>query len=167
MWLSKLNEMSVGPLWILRDNASAAAEPFQSNCPVCGAAWLESSAQHTQVLIILADPIADPAQQTLLNNCVRAAGWTDVAGFLALHSSCSSGAGVTALERHLAQALVRRVMVFGERAAQSINPAFKRGALHQFGQTELVVTHHPAELLTTPALKAQTWSDLCLARFEE
>jgi len=167
MWLSKLNDMSVGPLWVLRDTATAAAEPVEANCPVCGAAWLEPAAQQQEVLVVLADPLTEPAQQTLLDNCIRAAGWSEVAGILTLHAACSPEAGVKALERQLAATPVGRVIVFGQSAAQRINPAFERGALHQFGQAGLVVTHHPAQLLATPALKAQTWADLCLARLED
>jgi len=167
MWLSKLNDMSVGPLWSLRATRSAAGETNESACPVCARAWLEQAAQHHEVLIILDDPIADPAQQALLDNCIRAAGWCDVASVLTLHAACSSDAGRSALERQLTATPVRRVIVFGQSAAHRIDAAFNRGAVHPFGPAGLIVTHHPAQLLATPALKAQTWADLCLARCED
>ncbi|MGI9221155.1 MAG: uracil-DNA glycosylase [Woeseiaceae bacterium] len=38
-----------------------------------------------------------------------------------------------------------------------------RGELHQFGETPLVVTYHPAYLLRSPTQKRKAWQDLCLA----
>ena len=164
MWLSKLNDMSVGPLWVLREQPATATQP-PPGCAVCGRGWLESQAQQSEVLIVLAEPITDPVQQALLDNCIRAAGWSDVADCLTLHAGCGSDvtAGLGALQQQLTGTPVRRVIVFGEDAAQRINPEFRRGARLEFQQSVLVVTHHPAQLLANPALKAQTWSDLCLA----
>jgi DNA polymerase len=38
-----------------------------------------------------------------------------------------------------------------------------RGTLHHYQNIPLVVTYHPAYLLRSPAEKAKTWQDLCLA----
>ena len=38
-----------------------------------------------------------------------------------------------------------------------------RGTLHQYANTPLIVTYHPAYLLRSPSEKAKAWQDLCLA----
>jgi DNA polymerase len=38
-----------------------------------------------------------------------------------------------------------------------------RGSPHQYQQTPVIVTYHPAYLLRKPADKAKSWADLCLA----
>ena len=60
-------------------------------------------------------------------------------------------------------------VIFGEAAAQSWlktsnNLVNLREQLHQANNLQMVVTHHPHDLLITPALKREVWQDLCLAR---
>ena len=178
MWLSQLNEMSVGPLWVLRKLPAVAAPDTDADtdtdaglCPVCAASWAVLDMPNAETLIVLPEPLttkSQQTQQTLLANCLRAAGLVDNASCLTLHAGCAPDAlaGIAALQRHLESHPVARVIVFGESAALSIDPAFRRGAIHAWQQTSLVVTHHPAQMLENGALKAQTWSDLCLALFD-
>jgi DNA polymerase len=39
-----------------------------------------------------------------------------------------------------------------------------RGKVHRYRDIPVIVTHHPAHLLRSPAEKAQAWEDLVLAR---
>ena len=164
MWLNKLNDMSVGPLWVLRDRQSAA-NPDTGHCTVCGQAWLETDLHNATTLIVVPEALTDGAQQALLANCLAAAGLSETAASFSLHTACASDshAAITALEQYLSASPVKRVIVFGETAARRINPEFTRGTVHDWQQIRLVVTHHPDRMLANPALKAETWSDLCLA----
>lgn len=148
MWLSRLNQMSVGPLWVLRNQAGA-----QPSAP-------------SSMMAILAEPLTDPAQQTLLQNCLRAAGWNDIA-VIALHSNCSttSEAALQTLQTQVTESNPRTLIVFGATAAHKINPEFKRGQIYRYQQARLVVTYHPHEMMANPALKAQVWADLCMAAY--
>ena len=42
--------------------------------------------------------------------------------------------------------------------------ATARGSVHRYADVPVIVTHAPADVLQTPAAKAQVWADLCLAR---
>ena len=161
MWLSKLDLMSVGPLWVLR-----AQSPVPQVCPVCGAPWVHATAADSSLLAVLSAPISDQAQQTLLQNCLRAAGFNEF-NCLTLHDTCpgSSEAAVTAMQKQVAETPFETIVVFGESAAQKINPEFRRGHPHIYQNARLIVTHHPEEMMANPALKAQVWSDLCQAVF--
>jgi len=165
MWLSKLNQMSVGPLWVLRVQPDHAA----AFCPVCGDAWLHPEGGDNAVLVVLVAPIIDQAQQILLQNCLRSAGMNDCA-YLTLHGNCTSGsdAAIAALQKQIADRQnvatpFQTILVFGDAAAQRINPEFDRGQIHQYQHTRLIVTHHPEQMIADPSLKAQVWADLCLA----
>ncbi|MET3105868.1 hypothetical protein AAKU67_000157 [Oxalobacteraceae bacterium GrIS 2.11] len=156
MWLSKLNEMSVGPLWVLR---APVAQP-RATCPVCGQAWATENAGTSWA--ILAAPITDPTQQALLQNCLHAIGW-DEAGSFNLHGACASPAALQALQEQQPGSDAQTLIVFGAQAARLIDPGFERGQVHQWQGSRLIVTYHPEEMIANPALKAEVWSDLCMA----
>jgi len=165
MWLNKINEMSVGPLWVLRSPAQAPRiGSFQSeqNCPACGAPWLHAGSDAAWV--VLPEPLTDARAQTLLRNCLQAAGWREASIFM-LHQSCSLSPGVSLqnLHKQLTAGAPRIVMIFGSAVALQLDPGLVRGQIHSYQNTRLIVTHHPDEMIATPALKAQVWADLCLA----
>ncbi len=63
----------------------------------------------------------------------------------------------------------RIIVALGRHAAQSLLDtgqalAKLRGTVHQYENTPLVVTYHPAYLLRSPSEKGKAWADLCLAR---
>jgi len=171
MWMSKLKEMSVGPLWVLRDKAAAhqpAAEGLATQtCPVCQQPWLQFASDNRKAIAILAAPVTDPAQLTLLQNCLRAVEWGDVA-VMSLHADCAENAelAVQVLQAQLAESSDASLIVFGQPAAQRLNPTFNRGQVHRFNDARLVVTHHPEQVLADRALKAAVWADLCLAAYD-
>ncbi|MEK9721094.1 MAG: uracil-DNA glycosylase family protein, partial [Quisquiliibacterium sp.] len=77
------------------------------------------------------------------------------------------------LARQIALLEPRIIVVMGRFAAQSLlktdaSIASLRGKAHRYAlkgrAVPVVVTYHPAYLLRSPAGKAKTWSDLCLAR---
>jgi DNA polymerase len=73
------------------------------------------------------------------------------------------------LERQVALLRPRLIVALGKTAANRLlrnedSLASLRGRLHAFRGTPLLVTYHPAYLLRTPADKAKSWEDLCLAR---
>ena len=163
MWLSKYNEMSVGPLWVLRDRTIGAALPDTPVCSHCAAPWLLSVAEQASLLVVLPSEVSDQAQ-LLLQNCLHAAGWRDAATVISLHTACanSAQAALVALQNQLSTAPVASIIVFGAEAAQRLDPNFVRGQVYSYHNARLIVTHDPQQMLTAPALKAQVWSDLCL-----
>lgn len=62
----------------------------------------------------------------------------------------------------------RNVVLFGVEAANAFfnitttEGAPLRGQLQQHGNTRVVITHHPAQILAQPLLKREVWHDLCL-----
>jgi uracil-DNA glycosylase family 4 len=65
----------------------------------------------------------------------------------------------------------KALLVFGEKAAQlllqSSQPIFHlRGRLHDYHGTPAVVTYHPNQLNSEPALKRLSWNDLQLLQKE-
>ncbi len=75
------------------------------------------------------------------------------------------------LERQIALVQPRLLLAFGRRAAQQLLGSDApldglRGRVHRVGaaQTPLVVTYHPAHLLSAPADKRKAWEDLQFAR---
>ena len=165
MWLSKLNEMSVGPLWVLRAQPGSV-QPAEV-CAHCRQNWLLETADHAAVLIVLDTALTEATQQALLHNCLKAAGWQDSGSILSLHGACSASPApaLQALQTQLAQAPGAAIIVFGQAAAQRINPQFQRGQVHHWQAARLIVTHDLQQMLEQPALKAEVWSDLCLARY--
>ena len=163
MWLSKYHEMSVGPLWVLRERSPDAALPATQVCSHCAAPWLLSVPRQTDLLVVLPSGVSDQAQ-LLLQNCLQAAGWRDVAALFSLHLPCanSAEAGLLALQNQLGTSPVATIVVFGADAAQRLDPTFVRGQIYSYQNARLIVTHDPQQMLDTPALKAQVWSDLCL-----
>lgn len=72
------------------------------------------------------------------------------------------------LARQLALLQPQLVLAMGPLAARRLTGLAEplgrlRGRVHQWQQTPLVVTYHPAYLLRSPADKAGAWDDLCLA----
>lgn len=61
---------------------------------------------------------------------------------------------IVALGRHAAHALLKTDQTLAK----------LRGKAYRYENTPLIITYHPAYLLRSPADKAKTWSDLCLAR---
>ncbi len=165
MLFCKLDEMSIGPLWLLRAKPTTCAVETRSDalCSVCGEAWLQSTDKDSSVIVVLASPLTEEVQHKLLKNCLAAAGWFSPSIF-SLHATCSADmtASLTALNEQIAVQSPELIIVFGLAAAQHINPEFISGKVHHFANTRLLVTYHPSEMIATPALKAQVWADLCL-----
>ena len=72
------------------------------------------------------------------------------------------------LERQVELVNPKIILAVGRIAAQQLLgcdvPVGRlRGKLHQFGDTPMVVTYHPAYLLRSPSQKRKVWDDLCLA----
>jgi DNA polymerase len=72
------------------------------------------------------------------------------------------------LERQIALIQPKIILAVGRIAAQQLldtdTPVGKlRGQLHQYANTPMVVTYHPAYLLRSPTQKRKAWQDLCLA----
>lgn len=164
MWLSQIQAMSVGPLWLLKTPASHLEPAAQGSvCPSCAAPWLQLSCAGVDRVVVLADLISDEREQTLLNNCLHAAGWQDAAVLL-LHQRCDAvDHAVQALQQIISEHAGMTVLVFGERATQLLDPQLQRGGLAHYHGATLIATHHPQQLLSDSALKAEVWADLCLA----
>ena len=168
MWLNKLNDMSVGPLWVLRTQRATAVETLPASatqsdqdCPTCGAPRQYAGSKET--LIVLHAPLTDAGQQTLLQNCLHAAGLGD-ATILMQHLSCAQPPEISLqlLKNLLIEGGPKAVVVFGSAAALGLDASFVHGQIHSYQNTRLIVTHHPEEMIATPALKAKVWADLCL-----
>ena len=72
------------------------------------------------------------------------------------------------LQRQIELIQPRIILAVGRIAAQQLldtdTPVGRlRGTLHQFEETPMVVTYHPAYLLRSPTQKRKAWQDLCLA----
>jgi hypothetical protein len=173
MLSSRLNAMSVGTLWVLRsqeESQFARYQPFCSEvegCPICHQPWLreQGKAEEGSVLVVLAEPITDEAQQKLFQACLTAAGWNQ-SSCIYLHVACSSDnrSAVLALQEHIASQAPEFITVFGSATAQFIHPELIPGQIHSYARTRLIVTHHPEEMINNPALKAQVWADFCLVK---
>ena len=163
-------------------DASSEHVALSRHCPVCHHAWLESSDQDSDVLVILAAPIEDERERQLLERSLWAAGWKQPQVFFSMHAMCT-GAGAeqadtaavsmtqmtqmaqAALQAQITKQQPDMVLVFGALAAQQMGlEQAQRGKRGVYANTPMVVTCHPAELIATPLLKAELWADLCLAR---
>jgi uracil-DNA glycosylase len=74
----------------------------------------------------------------------------------------------TFLQRQIALVQPRIILAMGRFAVQSLlgnaEPIGRlRGRVHRYRDIPVIVTYHPAYLLRTPADKARSWADLCLA----
>lgn len=72
------------------------------------------------------------------------------------------------LQRQIELIQPKIIVALGKTAANALLGrdaalASLRGRLHDYHGVPLVITYHPAYLLRTPADKAKTWQDLCLA----
>ena len=72
------------------------------------------------------------------------------------------------LQRQIALIQPKIIVALGKTAATALlgketTLASLRGRLHDYHGIPLIITYHPAYLLRTPADKAKTWQDLCLA----
>ena len=180
MFLTKLNEMSIGPLWKLRQpvadvNAIAADSaqitqptPNSGACAICNQDWMQLDNPNATVLAVVAAPMTDQTQRRLLENCLLAAGLDQHYSLLSLHGVCheNSQLGLDALSAQIANQNPAVVLVFGSAAAKLIQPEFAQlpSQLHPYGNCTIIVTHDPAEMLATPKLKARVWADLCLLK---
>lgn len=115
----------------------------------------------------------------LLNEMLRAVGVERDAVFIANVLKCRPPANrnpqpqeVAQCEPYLARqvALVKPkiIVAMGRFAVQSLlrteEPIGRlRGRVHRYRGRPVVVTYHPAYLLRSPAEKARSWADLCLA----
>ena len=112
------------------------------------------------------DP-AEPQQQTLLENMLRAIGVGLVAPTRerrAVYVAAEHGA----IARAIAVVAPRCVLALGRAAAAALLGADAplgglRGRVHEHAGVPVVVTFPPAFLLRHPAEKAKAWADLCLA----
>lgn len=73
------------------------------------------------------------------------------------------------LLRQIALIRPKLIVALGKVAAQNLlatddSIASLRGKLHEFANTPLIVTYHPAYLLRSLTDKAKAWEDLCFAR---
>lgn len=68
------------------------------------------------------------------------------------------------LERELELTQAKVVVAFGHTTGKGLLGAAARGRIMMHGQTPVVATYHPADLLKRPEEKAKAWADLCLAR---
>ena len=164
MWLNQIHQMSVGPLWLLREPTLPPESPSRSSvCPSCGAPWLQTSAAEVDRVVVLDEPLGAAPTQMLLNNCLRAAGWHQVA-WLPLHRKCgTTDSALQALQQAVLENSSMTILVLGTAATQTLDPQLQRGKPGQYHGALLIATHHPQQLLIDPALKAEVWSDLCLA----
>jgi uracil-DNA glycosylase len=201
-----LREMGVR-LWLPDDDARQAAtepvaqsvtatidEPRSVAKPTSAAARVVSASEPMQEAprvpglapadwLVVGEPLdpADPQQQLLLDNMLRAIGVGLVAPsrerravFLALDlaPADASGARASADAARLRSALEtvapRGVLAFGRSAAAGLLGddaplGGLRGRVHAHGGVPVVVTFSLAFLLRHPAEKAKAWADLCLA----
>jgi DNA polymerase len=68
------------------------------------------------------------------------------------------------LERELELTQAKVVVALGHTTGQGLLGAAARGRIMMHGQTPVVATYHPADLLKRPEEKAKAWADLCLAK---
>ena len=131
--------------------------------------------------LVVADPLddADPQQQQLLDNMLRAIGVALVAPdrarravFCALAPGPASGATragePAALQAAIATVAPRCILAFDRAAARALLGdeapiGGLRGKVHTHAGVPVVVTFSLAYLLRHPAEKAKAWADLCLA----
>jgi len=72
------------------------------------------------------------------------------------------------LRRQIELVQPRIILAMGRFAVQTLlgstDPIGRlRGRVHRYGERPVIVTYHPAYLLRSPADKARSWADLCLA----
>lgn len=73
------------------------------------------------------------------------------------------------LKRQIELLKPKLIVCLGSFAAQSllnqnVSMAEARGSVHHYQGTPMIVTYHPAHLLSVPHDKARAWEDLCLAK---
>ena len=131
--------------------------------------------------LVVAEPLddADPQQQQLLDNMLRAIGVALVAPdrerravFCAVAAG-PDGAATRAADRAALQAAIatvapRCILAFGRAAAAALFGddaplGGLRGRVHAHAGVAVVVTFSLVFLLRQPAEKAKAWADLCLA----
>jgi DNA polymerase len=131
--------------------------------------------------LVVAEPLddADPQQQQLLDNMLRAIGVALVAPdrarravFAALAagpaSAPTSAGDRAALQTAIATVAPRCILAFGRAGAAALLRddaplGGLRGRVHAHAGVPVVVTFSLAFLLRHPAEKAKAWADLCLA----
>ncbi|MEO8311796.1 MAG: uracil-DNA glycosylase family protein [Caldimonas sp.] len=162
-----------------REDTGAAVAPTRTRLPEPAAARLPGLAPADW--LVVAEPLdeADPQQQQLLDNMLRAIGVGLIAPgrerravFCALVGGGANGktsaADQAMLEASIATVAPRCVLAFGRHAAAALlgddTPlGGLRGRAHVHAGVPVVVTFSLAFLLRHPAEKAKAWADLCLA----
>jgi uracil-DNA glycosylase len=165
-----LRELELLPVWRPRAEiaepqtlapATQATAPFIETLPMVEVSsvlqptyQVAMSADQTWGFVWLAEPALSQDAKLLFNNIC-----------LALNITKTS----QSLLDDRATFLPKTCVIFGEATAQSWlktsdNLVNLRGKLHLANHLQIVVTHHPHDLLITPVLKREAWQDLCLAR---
>ncbi|WP_395407272.1 uracil-DNA glycosylase [Pseudoduganella sp. UC29_106] len=68
------------------------------------------------------------------------------------------------LQRELQLTQAKVIVALGHAAGKGLLGAAARGRIMMHGETPVVATFHPADLLNRPEEKAKAWADLCLAK---
>ncbi len=133
--------------------------------------------------LVIGEPLdpADPQQEQLLDNLLRAIGVSrtaqtraDRAAFVALTGRTAAGSALPDIDDNafvtaaIAAAAPRCAIALGRAAAATLLGRDEpigawRGRSHRHGDVPVVVTFSLAFLLRHPAEKAKAWLDLCLA----
>lgn len=157
MWVNKIRAMSIGALWVARTQN-------EETCPDCGQVWVHAAPGGSDVLVLLEQPVLALTEQTLLANCLKAAGWHDTASCMSLHASCSSYPEqvLRVIREQVDQLQPGKIVVFGARTVSLIDAQLQTGEVQNWQDRPLIVTHSLREMLDDPRLKARVWRDLCV-----
>ncbi len=115
----------------------------------------------TTTWLLVCPDSADADQQRLLQAIIQAMHLPEAEWTLSHHALT------------MADTQCRFVLLFGVEAANAyFNTAFSevaplRGQVQQQGDTRVVITHHPAQMLAQPLLKREVWQDVCLLLAEQ
>jgi hypothetical protein len=137
------------------------------HCHVCRQSWLEGEVNDSDVLVVVAQALTDEREQQLVERSLRAAGWHQPQALMTLHAGCVGGerAAIAALQSQLRRQQPQVMLVLGSAAGKLLGLDVNIvGKQQHYGTTPMVVTYHPADLISTPKLKAALWVDLCLAQ---
>lgn len=187
MQISKLTHMSIGPLWLERKNIAPSSSIEADNqavfltpnvstksvinpaCATCGKPLLmnkiaqtsQPTNQQKSALLLIDKPIQNEQQQKLLDNCLQAAGWINQSLQLVLHVDCDESAltNITSINSAIQQIQPNVIVLLGQDSSAFIT------AQNQIdvANIHIIATHNLAQMLATPASKAQVWAALCQA----
>ena len=187
MQISKLTHMSIGPLWLERksiapssaieaDNQAVFLTPNVSTnsvnnriCAACGKPLLINKIVETRqqinlqksALLLIDKPIQNEQQQKLLDNCLQAAGWINQSLQLVLHVDCGESAltNITLINNAIQQIQPNVIVLLGQDSSAFITAQNQIDVANM----PIIATHNLAQMLATPASKAQVWAELCQA----